>query len=211
LKVANGPLDAAIDPQSGRLVVAMGPNGVLSRAPSGEWAWIAVDICDIVASDRWAIMPAKLSTEFWLSLILLLLTPATIIPFRGERSQSRTIGLVVSWGCWILSSTILLQLSQDSDFFALSLFLTMPVATLLAAVVLLGDMRLSLLALLRGIGRHILLTTLAAPLLYLLPLTMWVQGVIPSYTLAWGGALFLLGVSLLMAYVLLDRRLRQQE
>ncbi len=209
---ANGPLDAVIDPQTGRLFVAMGISGILVRDPNRDWSWKPVSGYGIFEGNRWSILSAKLTSAFFVALILVLLVPATMIPYwRMPNPTLRLLifVLIVPWGCWLFSNFF--PAFPLYDGFTVVVISPLLGFAGLISLALLG-MSLSFIGpLLRKIIVLLGLAAVIVPLCYLLPLALWVEGAISDYGLARTCALVLTGIALLVFCFSINRRMGRLE
>jgi hypothetical protein len=187
-----GPYAAVADASSGRLVLAMGREGVLVREPGGQWLAAAVgDYCPVQLSPR--DIPGLLYYEIWLvgaMALMVFLSPGIF----SSPSLWPKIHLGLAWLAW-LGTLTLLQPALDTGWSFLAGF-SVPICCILVLVslgIFLAQNWQRLLSLLpRGV-----LAALLGFLAGLLPFVFWALDWIPRYS--WSTALALLLVGLVLA------------
>jgi hypothetical protein len=200
------PLSAAIDPQTGRLFVAMGQDGVLIRDPNGNWHWANVGGNQIEISTRWAVIGDRIQPDIFAAIVLVLLIPASLVPFRGKYIERRIVALCSAWGLWLMPTGIMVLLDgRRNDLFMFPEPYMMGFAGIVALLLSLITVY-NARSLVIKIIPFMVLTAILVPLVYLTPLVLWVEGVFPTHNAAWGIAIALIGIIFLGTRPLIHKR-----
>jgi hypothetical protein len=203
LIVLPGPLDAVVDPATGNVVFAMGHEGVLVRLANGTWQWVSVGSYSHVEFSR-QIQPmlVLLSGEIVLAIFLSFELINTWM-VRRRRWKLRIIQAILVWLLWGISVLVFSPALTNGYAAIVSSALLLLIAV---AVIPFSIENLVFLAR-RSPKRlfQVVLSAVAAGVLFLLPYVLWGLNAIPSYYLAAAFALILGIVICVLGYLVIGR------
>jgi hypothetical protein len=177
----SGPFDAYQDPNTGNLVLAMGYEGVLLRAPQGDWQWIEVGPYAREELDLATAIFSLLPGEAMLAVIFGLLCFATWeLRLRGR--WLKAIFLTAGWLIWAFCIILL----RPAFVEAYGVFVLYPAIGILGTLAL-GSTLLAGISIHRharwALGRAVLLAIFGAVMVFW-PYAAWAAESVPSYQTA---------------------------
>ncbi|MBN1121247.1 MAG: hypothetical protein JXJ17_09215 [Anaerolineae bacterium] len=188
-----GPLDAAFDPKTGNLILAMGLQGAAVRTPEGDWQRIDIDRYEYVDMKSFQSIWDLLAAELILAAGVFGLFPAVLCLLLdtsySDKYEGKTTIIFITWVLWLFvvfySPAIRLpSIGRDMALPFLSLF----VLILWGVNAVLGFGYMEEYS---GRADKAGLFSLAAAILFILPYILWTQAIIPTYTIAMITALVL--------------------
>lgn len=173
-----GPLDAAVHPETGNLVMAMSLDGVLVITPEGEYIWATVGDYSYTDLTTYDLLPL-VQVNMMSAGLLFLLVISVLIWHQGSSCITFSIQ-IITWLFWLLVD---LFISTDHTAYPAYLYAPLIIVFLIQCRPLLIENRRLLVSagLLSGV----------VTLLYLLPYVLWLENRIPSYGTAQTFALLL--------------------
>lgn len=211
--ISPGPLEAALYPGSGDLIVAMGFEGILIRSAQGQWRWRAFQMADTGENRLNFANPATLAVALSLEPLLgvlagflLIGTLNLMVSDVGRFARLRLLVAIVLWVGWIAAQrlgTTLLGLSSES------LILLGCLAALALTWGTLGALQIR--AYFSQQPREVWLGAVACAVLYVVPFVLWTQSVIPLRSSAVVWACVLIVAINILTRVILLRRIRAKE
>lgn len=174
------PISALADSNSGNVLFAMGWNGILLRTRAGEWKWITLGNYGLDNIQQLSNIFSLLHLEIIYTLILILLVITTFLTNMLNLGWDFEGTLIFSsWMAWVFPSIILLT---RADF--LSLLLITFMCFVIPMIVVISIVWIRKMWRMRKFMFIPVATGVAASALYLLPLILWSQGLIPNYRTA---------------------------
>ncbi len=194
-----GPFDAAIDEQTGNLVVAMGHDGVLVRTNDAHWQWVRVGDYYYRPS-VFADPPqmAKLLTPLVLGALTLMMIAAIVINvsigFWLSDDKDGATPLFMLWLLWFYAGFPHETLFDSESILQLEHLFSNFYFRILAYVVLFIACEMIFSGLRRKefhtpqdhpISRQSVVIAISVGLLYLLPYALWLNQTIYNYRFVW--------------------------
>ncbi len=200
LRYRLSPVTGLIHEETGNVVLAMSWDGVLIRAPDGEWQWVQVgkyQLADISGFDR---IGNLLFFELWLAGAMAFLVVTTSAAYmRREFRRFKGLGLVIGWGGWIFLVIASLSAKLENGYEITVGLISLPLLLLIAlplSISAVWDIARNF----RDVWRPITVTAIGVGVLFLFPFILWSQGTIPRYVTASLFALLLTGAGLITGY-----------
>lgn len=167
-----GPLDALVDKQTGNVVVAMGLDGILLHQASGSWNWIKVDQYHLPDFQN---VILKLAEPQFATLMLLAALFSCSLLLVVDKMNGLVVGVVIGgWFVWLVTGLFPsgLVLAFRNLFNYIALFIVLPsVFWFFSQIAYLNSIRVLF---------TVIIFTILAVGLYLLPYLLWIQNTIPN-------------------------------
>ncbi len=174
------PLDAAIDTTSGNLVLAMGQDGVLARTPDGQWTWATVGPYRLEPIGPMNLL-SLVYAEFLIAIVFVVLSLATTLRALKQEGTGSLIVLLLTWSwlffvMWSLSGRVMLSSVMNMEI--AYVFMSLPALVgSLVAIRLTGPVTHGR----AGLSWRIAAAMVVEYVLFMAPLVLWSQGLIPEY------------------------------
>jgi hypothetical protein len=178
------PADAVIDQRFGTVVVAMGVEGILTRAQTGDWVWVsigdpAVDNYRYYTHRSEVRAPAEIATlltiQLWLAAGLIPLVPGLLAYRTGAASGWRILHGVLSAGMWgvalFFSPIAFDSLSRGIAFICMLVYAVISIIFGLIGLNVFRDR-------FQTIPGPVWQCALISPILFILPFVLWSQAIV---------------------------------
>lgn len=190
-----GPQAGLIDPGTGNLILAMGYEGIMVLAPSGEANWIQVGEFKHLAFQPVNALPSLLIHEFVIAIMVGLLTAGTLSWFLNTNwRRGLLLGIV-----WLFIGTYLwLNVPGRKLDYGSLILSALEILSLVASIAIYSTSILTFPTTSPEFRKKVLITALASAILFISPFLLWVFDLITSYSTAKIAASFLVLIVLVL-------------